>query len=92
MGLAFDLIFEAPATAMPKSKPPSSFAERIQQLQSFVSRLEEADLPLSQSLEEFEEGIQLVRDAQKELATAEQKVNELLADSPKQQAEPDLDS
>jgi exodeoxyribonuclease VII small subunit len=77
---------------MPKSKPPSSFAERIQQLQSFVSRLEEADLPLNQSLEEFEEGIQLVRDAQKELATAEQKVNELLADSPKQQAEPDLDS
>ena len=92
MELAFDLIFEAPATAMSKSKPPSSFAERIQQLQSLVSRLEEADLPLSQSLEEFAEGIQLVRDAQKELATAEQKVNELLADSPKQQAEPDLDS
>ena len=77
---------------MPKSKTPSSFAERIQQLQSLVSQLEEADLPLDQSLKKFEDGIQLVRSAQEELSTAEQKVNKLLEESPNQQAEPDFDS
>ncbi|TDG12762.1 exodeoxyribonuclease VII small subunit [Seongchinamella unica] len=74
---------------MPKSKSPSSFAERIQMLQALVSHLEEADLPLDQSLKEFEEGIQLVRDAQEELATAEQKVNELLQPPIGQPAEQD---
>ena len=77
---------------MPKSKTPSSFAERIQQLQSLVSQLEEADLPLDQSLKKFEDGVQLVRSAQEELSTAEQKVNKLLEESPNQQAEPDFDS
>ena len=74
---------------MPKSRSPSSFAERIQKLQALVGQIEEADLPLDQSLKEFEEGIKLVRDAQEELATAEQKVNELLQEPPGQQAEQD---
>jgi exodeoxyribonuclease VII small subunit len=51
------------------------FEAALEELEELVTKLEKGDLPLEESLKEFERGVALTRSCQKELKQAEQKVN-----------------
>tara|TARA_R110002072_G_scaffold278670_3_gene440514 strand:+ start:385 stop:642 length:258 start_codon:yes stop_codon:yes gene_type:complete len=63
---------------MPSKKNPSDFATTLRELEALANRLEDNTTPLEQSLKDFESGVQLIRQAQKALQEAEQKVQLLL--------------
>ena len=56
------------------------FEEALQKLEKIVSKLEEGDLPLEESLKCFEEGIRLSRFCNQKLDEAEKRVEILLKD------------
>jgi exodeoxyribonuclease VII small subunit len=64
------------------------FEECLQRLEEVVNQLERGDVPLEQALKLFEEGVQLSNGCRKELEEAEGKVEILLKQSGKLQAEP----
>ncbi|HET7749415.1 MAG TPA: exodeoxyribonuclease VII small subunit [Terriglobales bacterium] len=64
------------------------FEECLQRLEKIVSELEKGDIPLEKSLALFEEGMQLSNTCRKELEQAEGKVEILLKQNGKLQAEP----
>lgn len=59
-------------------KTIDSFENDLQALEALVEKLERGDLPLEDSLQQFERGIALARRCQQALKTAEQKVRILL--------------
>jgi exodeoxyribonuclease VII small subunit len=59
-------------------KGKKTFENAISQLESIVSRLEDGDLPLEESLKLFEEGIKLSRFCNQKLNEAQKKVEVLL--------------
>jgi exodeoxyribonuclease VII small subunit len=61
-------------SAMPKEK----FEDALNKLEKIVSKLEEGDIPLEESLKLFEEGIRLSRFCNQKLDEAEKKVEILL--------------
>ncbi len=63
---------------MSPKKSPTDFASTLLELEALASRLEDNNTPLEQSLEDFESGVQLIRQAQKALQEAEQRVQMLL--------------
>ncbi len=63
---------------MVKSKKQTDFAGTLAQLEALIARLEDESTSLERSLSDFEQGISLVKEAQKALVTAEQKVNKLI--------------
>lgn len=67
-------MWEHPMAAK-KSYP---FEASLEKLESLVEQMESGDLSLDESLKLFEEGIKLTRECQQALATAEQKVNQLM--------------
>jgi exodeoxyribonuclease VII small subunit len=64
------------------------FEECIQRLEKIVQELEQGDVPLEKSLTLFEEGMRLSGACRKELEDAEGKVEILLKQNGKMQAEP----
>jgi exodeoxyribonuclease VII small subunit len=64
------------------------FEECLQRLEKIVDQLEKGEIPLEQALKLFEEGIQLSNSCRKELEEAEGKVEILLKQNGKLQAEP----
>jgi exodeoxyribonuclease VII small subunit len=60
-----------------KSKIPD-FEHCMAELEALVERLERGDLPLEESLKQFERGVVLARACQTALKAAEQKVEVLL--------------
>ena len=64
------------------------FEECLQRLEAIVKEMERGDLPLEQSLKLFEEGIALSDACRKELDEAEGKIEVLLKQEGKLQAEP----
>ncbi len=67
---------------MARKKSGFHFEKALAELESIVSRIEEGELSLEESLAAFEQGVQLTRDCQKALDEAEQKVEILTADAP----------
>ncbi|UYF99714.1 exodeoxyribonuclease VII small subunit [Halomonas sp. GD1P12] len=66
---------------MSDTTPPSQdFAATVSRLETLVERLESGELSLEEALTAFEEGVQLTRDAQKRLDSAELKVRALSED------------
>ena len=65
----------APTPATPATP---AFEAALAQLESLVSRLESGDLPLDEALRTFEQGVRLTRECQSALASAQQKVQQLL--------------
>ena len=59
-----------------KSKTPD-FEAAMAELEAIVERLEHGDLPLEESLKQFERGVELTRTCQAALKQAEQKVKVL---------------
>ncbi len=66
----------------------AKFEDCLQRLQKIVHELEKGDVPLEKSLTLFEEGMQLSTTCRKELEEAEGKVEILLKQNGKFQAEP----
>ena len=64
------------------------FEECLQQLEKIVEQLERGDLPLEQSLKLFEEGVRLSNSCKQELEAAEGKVEILMKQGGKLQAQP----
>jgi len=63
---------------MPKKSNITTFAEILAQLEALTTRLEDPGIGLEQSLHNFEQGVQLIRQAEHALQAAEQKVQLLL--------------
>ena len=63
---------------MAKKEDNLSFEQALQQLEQLVNELEQGDLPLETSLENFEQAVKLSRLSQAQLQSAEQKVSTLL--------------
>jgi exodeoxyribonuclease VII small subunit len=59
------------------------FEQSLQELETVVARLEQGDLPLEESLKQFERGIALTRACQQALKSAEQKVQILIEENGK---------
>ncbi len=66
----------------------AKFEECLQRLDKIVQELEKGEVPLDKSLTLFEEGMQLSTACRKELEQAEGKVEILLKQNGKFQAEP----
>lgn len=74
-----------------KGRPNDSslkFEECLQRLEQIVEELEKGDIPLDRSLALFEEGMKLSQACRSELEAAEGKVEVLLKQNGKLQAEP----
>ncbi len=65
-------------TSAAAAQPPPDFEQALAELESIVERLEQGDLSLDESLQQFERGVQLTRTCQGALKQAEQKVEILL--------------
>lgn len=57
------------------------FEDSLAELQQIVSKLESGDLQLYKALELFEKGINIARECQRQLDSAEQRIEMLLRDS-----------
>lgn len=66
---------------MAAAKKHLQFEQALDQLEELVEEMESGDLSLEASLKAFEQGIKLTRDCQLALATAEQKVQMLIAEN-----------
>ena len=66
----------------------AKFEESLQRLEKVVDELEKGEIPLEKALSLFEEGMKLSNSCRKELETAEGKVEILLKQNGKLQAEP----
>jgi exodeoxyribonuclease VII small subunit len=62
------------------AKKKESFEEALRKLEKIVVRMEEADIPLEEALQNFEEGVRLARFCSNKLDEAEQKVAMLVRD------------
>src|SRR5215472_1779427 len=71
-----------------RSFPLPKFEDCLQRLEKIVQELEKGEVPLEKSLTLFEEGMQLSAACRKELDEAEGKVEILLKQNGKIQAEP----
>lgn len=63
---------------MPRKKKTTDFEQSLQALESLVTKMEQGDLSLEESLQAFEEGVSLTRECQSILTQAEQKVQLLI--------------
>lgn len=64
------------------------FEECLQRLETIVDELEKGNVPLEQAIKLFEEGVRLSNSCRQELEAAEGKVEILLKQNGKVQAEP----
>lgn len=68
------------------------FEAALAELEAIVQRLEQGELPLEESLRQFERGVVLTRSCQKALRQAEQKIQLLAKGSEGELVEQDLDA
>ncbi|TQV73852.1 exodeoxyribonuclease VII small subunit [Aliikangiella marina] len=72
------------------SAEKQTFEQQLQALEAIVGQLEKGELPLEESLAQFEKGVKLTRECQQMLDQAQQKVailtqeNDQLEDFPKE--------
>ncbi len=59
---------------MSDKKNDFNFEEKLRELEQLVTRMEDGNLGLEESLEAFENGVKLVKECQQALEAAEQKV------------------
>jgi len=59
---------------------PQSFEQQLEELDAIVQRMESGELPLEESLREFERGQKLARVCQQTLEAAQQRVRTLLGE------------
>ena len=64
------------------------FEKSLKQLEDIVQQMENGDLGLEESLQQFEQGIKLAKSCQNALSSAELKVNQLIEQNGLQQTIP----
>lgn len=64
------------------------FEKSLKQLEDIVQKMENGELDLQTSLQQFEQGIKLAKTCQNALSSAELKVNQLIEDNGLQQLIP----
>ena len=64
------------------------FEKSLKQLEDIVQQMENGDLGLEGSLQQFEQGIKLAKSCQNDLSAAELKVNQLIEQNGLQQTIP----
>jgi len=67
-----------PPKTSPSKKKGADFEQSLSTLESLVTRMEQGDMSLEESLQAFETGIALTRECQARLAAAEQQVSKLI--------------
>ncbi len=72
-----------------ESREERPYEEIVGRLEEVVEALERGDLPLERSLELFEEGVKLSRQASARLDDAERRIRELLSDGSLAPLEPE---
>ena len=65
---------------MASSDKNINFEASLKELESIVEKLEDEDINLEDSVKSFEEGVNLVKQCQKQLQNAELKIKKLLDD------------
>ena len=65
---------------MTKGNKKIDFESSLKKLESIVEKLEDENINLEDSVKSFEEGVNLVKECQKQLQNAELKVKKLLED------------
>jgi exodeoxyribonuclease VII small subunit len=70
---------------MSNSNKKIDFESSLKELELIVTKLEDENINLEDSVKSFEAGINLVKDCQKQLEKAELKVKELLDDGSSQE-------
>jgi exodeoxyribonuclease VII small subunit len=70
---------------MSNSNKKIDFESSLKELESIVTKLEDENINLEDSVKSFETGINLVKECQKQLEKAELKVKELLDDGSSQE-------
>jgi exodeoxyribonuclease VII small subunit len=83
-----DILLPAVQYNVDRRIPLAKFEDCLQRLEKIVQELEKGEAPLEKSLTLFEEGMQLSASCRKELEEAEGKVEILLKQNGKLQAEP----
>jgi exodeoxyribonuclease VII small subunit len=74
-----------------RTKPATpDFEAALAELEQIVLRLEQGDLPLEESLRQFERGVALTRHCQKSLRQAEQKIRVLAKNADGEPVEQDF--
>ncbi|HEY5717666.1 MAG TPA: exodeoxyribonuclease VII small subunit [Motiliproteus sp.] len=63
---------------MPRKAKSPDFEQSLHELEALVTRMEQGDLSLEESLSAFEQGVKLTHDCQQTLNQAEQKVRLLM--------------
>ena len=66
-----------------------NFEQSLDKLNELVTKMEHGDISLEESLKNFEDGIKLIRECQKELKNAEQKVKVLTKNAELEEFETD---
>ena len=66
---------------MAKKEKNQTFEDALSHLETLVEKMESGDGTLEQSLDWFEEGMNLIESCRQELESAEQKVKELIKNS-----------
>lgn len=61
-----------------KAKKTFNFETSLKELDTIVTKMEQGDLDLEKSLQQFEQGVAIIRECQKALQKAEQKVQILV--------------
>ena len=69
---------------MPVKKKEFDFEKALAELEGLVEKMEQGNLSLEVSLKLFERGVELTRSCQKALTEAEQRVQQLVQNSGKQ--------
>ena len=69
-----------PASDIPATTPPASFEAAVAELESLVADLEGGQLPLTQALDAYRRGAQLLQFAQGQLQAAQEQVKILEGD------------
>ncbi|HHJ17432.1 MAG TPA: exodeoxyribonuclease VII small subunit [Gammaproteobacteria bacterium] len=71
-----------------RSQKKTDFETALAELEALVEKMEQGELSLDESLQQFERGVQLTRSCQQALKDAEQKVQVLLQKDGQETLEP----
>lgn len=65
-------------------KAELNFEKAIEEIQAIVEAIEEGKLPLDESIKKYERGLYLIKECQKALMAANQKIEKITLDSDKE--------
>ncbi len=68
-----------------------SFDERLNRLEELSEKLKSGNIPLEEAVSQFEEGIKLAKELEKELSKIERRVEILVNEPEKKESEPVLE-